>query len=125
MPEARNVPSTHPFRGFCLGVPGGEDYDIFKRLVAEVLPEHGCNTLVLLTRYAYRFKSHPEVAEPNGLSADQASELAQLCRANGVRLIPKMNLFGHQSEKKRGTELGLVRSHPELHDTPDQAEVRY
>ncbi len=125
MPEARNASSTRPFRGFCLGVPEPEDYDVFKRLVAEVLPEQGCNTLVLLTRYAYQFRSHPEVAEPNGLSADQAAELAQLCRAGGVRLIPKMNLFGHQSGKKRGTELGLLRSHPELDETPDQDEVRY
>lgn len=114
-----------PFRGFCLGVPKPADYDVFKRLVAEVLPEHGCNTLVLLVRYRYAFESHPDVSDPGALPADRARELAALARDSGIRLIPKMNLLGHQSEKKRGTELGLLRTHPEFDETPDLDEVRY
>ena len=91
-------PSRGPFRGFCLGVPKlaerPADYECFKRLVAEVLP-------------------------------DQARELARLAREHGIRLIPKMNLLGHQSGKGKGTELGLLRAHPEFDETPDRDEVRY
>ncbi|MHC5055675.1 MAG: family 20 glycosylhydrolase [Planctomycetota bacterium] len=113
-----------PFRGICLGVPGPADYDAFKRLVAEVLPRHGCNTLVLLVRYRYAFRSHPDVSDSGALTADRARELAELAKAGGVRLIPKMNLLGHQSEKG-GARLGLLRAHPEFDETPELDEVRY
>jgi len=114
-----------PFRGFCLGVPKQEDYALFTRMVADVLPEHGCNALVLLIRYGYAFESHPEVAEEGALTREQAAELSALCREKGIRLIPKMNLLGHQSGKVPGSELGLLRSHPEFDETPDLEEVEY
>ena len=117
--------SDWPVKGFCLSVPKPEDFALFKRLVGEVLPAHGCNTLVLLTRYRYEFQSHPEVREPGSLTADQAGELARLCRDVGIRVIPKMNLLGHQSGKKRGSEQGLLRAHPEFDETPDKDEVPY
>jgi hypothetical protein len=113
------------FRGFCLGVPRQKDIGIFKRLIAEVLPEYNCNAVVLLTRYAYQFKSHPEVGSREALSAEQAADIAAVCRQNNIRIIPKMNLLGHQSEKVRGSEHGLLRSHPEFDETPDLPEVRY
>ncbi len=114
-----------PFRGFCLGVPKQEDYALFKRMIAEVLPEHDCNAVVLLVRYRYAFESHPEAADEGALTRGQAAELAALCREKGIRLIPKMNLLGHQSGKRRGSELGLLRAHPEFDETPDLEEVEY
>jgi hypothetical protein len=36
-----------------------------------------------------------------------------------------MNLLGHQSEKAKGTEQGLLRVYPEFDETPDQETVRY
>ncbi|MBD3182494.1 family 20 glycosylhydrolase [Candidatus Poribacteria bacterium] len=113
------------FRGFCLGVPAQNDMDIFKRLITEVMPEYKCNALVLLIRYRYQFKSHPEVADRGALTGDQAAELVDICRESGIRLIPKMNLMGHQSEKKRGSEQGLLRAFPEFDETPEMDEVRY
>ena len=113
------------FRGFCLGVPKQEDMDVFKRLITDVLPAYKCNALVLLIRYQYEFKSHPEVSDSGALTAEQAAEIGDLCRQNGIRIIPKMNLLGHQSGKQRGSELGLLRSHPEFDETPDLEEVRY
>ncbi|MBN1579425.1 MAG: family 20 glycosylhydrolase [Anaerolineae bacterium] len=113
------------FRGICLGVPKQQDYDVFKRLIAEVLPHYGCNTLILLVRYRYQFPSHPQVSDEGALTPAQAAEIAVLCRENGIRLIPKMNLLGHQSGTKRGTDLGLLRAYPEFDETPDLDEVRY
>jgi len=114
-----------PFRGICLGVPKQDELDVFRRLIMEVLPEHGCNVLVLMVRYRFRFKTHPAVCDNGALESEQAAELAALCRANGIRLIPKMNLFGHQSGKKTGSEQGMLRAYPEFDETPDLSEVRY
>ena len=114
-----------PFRGFCLGVPRQKDIEVFKRLIAEVLPLYKCNTVVLLTRYKYQFGSHAEVSDREPLTPAQAAEIGALCRQNNIRIIPKMNLLGHQSGKERGSELGLLRAHPEFDETPDQAAVRY
>ncbi len=48
-----------------------------------------------------------------------------MCRAEGIRLIPKMNLLGHQSEKLRGSEQGLLRTHPEYDETPELEVLPY
>jgi len=112
-------------KGLCLGVPRKEDYPFFLRMVEEALPSGGYDTLVFLIRYQFEFKSHPDIAMPGSLTHDQAREIASLCRSVNVRLIPKMNLMGHQSGKERGTEDGLLKAHPEFDETPDQQSVRY
>jgi len=122
-PESKGA--DWPFRGICLGVPKQEDMEIFGRLITEVLPAYNCNTLVLLTRYRYQFKSHSDVSVRGALSSEQAANIANLCRQNNIRIIPKMNLLGHQSGKSRGSEDGLLRAYPELDETPDLSEVRY
>jgi hypothetical protein len=124
MPE-KDKGADWSFRGFCLGVPKQKDMDLFKRMISEVLPSYGCNTVVFLIRYRYQFKSHPEVADSEALTADQAAEIADLCRQNNIRIIPKMNLLGHQSGKGKGSEQGLLRVRPEFDETPDMEEVRY
>ncbi len=112
------------FKGLCIGVPAQEDYPIFLKMIKEVLPAYGCNALVLLIRYGYRFESHKEISD-GWLGKEQAAELMQLCRENGIRLIPKMNLHGHQSGMERGTEQGLLRVFPEFDETPEADAVRY
>jgi len=112
------------FRGLCIGVPREKDYEIFKRMIAEALPKYECNALVLLIRYRYHFNSHPEISD-GWITSEQAAEIATLCRQNNIRIIPKMNLMGHQSEKERGTEQGLLRVHPEFDETPELQTVRY
>lgn len=121
-----NTESTPwPVRGLCLGVPRQADMDVFGRMIAEVLPAYGCNTLVLLIRYGYQFRSHPQVVDGEPLTSAQAAAIGALCRENGIRIVPKMNLLGHQSGMERGTELGLLRAHPEFDETPDLPAVRY
>ena len=114
-----------PFRGVCLGVPRQADLDVFQRLIAEVLPRHSCNALVLLIRYQYAFQSHPQVSDGEPLTRAQAAGLTRLCQEHGIRLIPKMNLLGHQSGRERGSELGLLRAYPAFDETPDLPAVRY
>lgn len=119
-----NIGKRWQFRGFCLSVPKQKDMDIFKRLISEVLPKYDCNALVFLIRYRYQFRSHPEVSDKEPLIESQAKEIGELCRQNDIRIIPKMNLLGHQSWRGAGLE-GLLRAHPEFDETPDQPEVRY
>jgi len=124
----RKADSKHAdwsFRGICLGVPKQQDIEIFKRLITEVLPSYKCNTLVLLIRYRYQFKSHPNVADREPLTPTQAADIATLCRQSNIRIIPKMNLLGHQSGKEKSSELGLLRVYPEFDETPELPVVRY
>ncbi len=114
-----------PFRGVCLGVPKQDDLEVFKRLITEVLPAYKCNALVLLIRYRYQFEKHPEISDRGGFTKEQAADIGALCKQNNIRMIPKMNLLGHQSGKERGSEQGLLRVHPEFDETPDLESVRY
>jgi hypothetical protein len=86
------------------------------RFVREALPREGVNVLVIEFNYRYQFTKRPEVVDPNALSRDDVKSLVEACRAAGVRLIPQINLLGHQSWAK--TTHGLLRAHPEFDETP-------
>lgn len=105
-----------PVRGIHLAAPKPDEMALALRFIREALPKEGANTLVLEFNYRFQFKKHPEVAEPDALSAEQVRQLAEACRAAGVQLVPVMNLLGHQSWAQ--TTFGLLRSHPEFDETP-------
>jgi hypothetical protein len=73
------------------------------------------NTLVVEFDYKFKFKKHPEIAEWDAYSEAQVKEVAQACRDAHVRLIPQINLIGHQSWAEN-TE-SLLRVHPEFDET--------
>ncbi|HXY42082.1 MAG TPA: glycoside hydrolase, partial [Vicinamibacteria bacterium] len=105
-----------PVRGIHLIAPLPADVEAVVRLVREGLPKDGVNVLVLEVNYRYQFTRHPEVAEKDALSREQLRAIADACRGAGIRLIPQINMLGHQSwDKKTG---GLLVSHPELDETP-------
>lgn len=105
-----------PVRGIHLAAPRPDEMDIALRFIREALPKEGVNTLVLEFNYHYRFTSHPEVVDEPALSRQDLERLAAACREANVRLIPMINLLGHQSWAK--TTFGLLRSHPEFDETP-------
>jgi hypothetical protein len=74
------------------------------------------NVLVLEFDYHYRFAKYPEVAEPDALSEENVKELGAACKEAGVKLIPQINLLGHQSWAK--STGALLRAHPEFDETP-------
>jgi len=105
-----------PVRGLHLMAPNAEELPLALRFVKEALAKEGVNTLVLEIGYNFQFTRRPEMANPNGLSADQVRQLAAACKDTGVRLIPLVNLLGHQSwARSAGT---LLRVHPEFDETP-------
>src|SRR5271157_3398459 len=105
-----------PVRGLHLSAPAADDIPLAVRFIKEALPKEGVNVLVLEFDYHYRFSRRPEVAEPDALSPDDVRVLASACKDAGVKLIPEIDLLGHQSwEKATG---GLLRAHPEFDETP-------
>ncbi|MGA2628613.1 MAG: family 20 glycosylhydrolase [Terriglobia bacterium] len=105
-----------PVRGLNLGAPKPEEVPQMVRFIREALPKEGVNLLVLEFDYRYEYKSHPEVVDADALSRADVKALVEACRAGGVRLIPLINLLGHQSWAE--TTFGLLRAHPEFDETP-------
>lgn len=105
-----------PVRGLHLSAPSADDLPIALRFIREALPKEGVNVLVLEFNYNFQFTRRPEVAEPGGLTAEQVKSIAAACKEAGVRLVPQINLLGHQSWAKRTA--ALLRAHPEFDETP-------
>ncbi len=105
-----------PVRGIHLAAPKPDEIPLAERFIREALPKEGVNVLVLEFGYRYQFTRRPEIAEPDALSRDDVKKLAAACRAAGVKLVPQINMLGHQSWA--GTTHALLRAHPEFDETP-------
>ncbi|MEJ2581823.1 MAG: family 20 glycosylhydrolase [Acidobacteriota bacterium] len=108
--------STLPVRGFAIGVPSPERVDDFVAFIENELVQNNLNTLVLRVDFKYRYKSHPELRDEDALGKSDVRKIIKACRRGGIRLIPQINLLGHQSWQ---TELGkLLEVYPEFDETP-------
>lgn len=108
--------STLPVRGLYLGAPKPDELPLTVRFIREALPKEGVNVLVMEFDYRYQYTSHPEVVDADALSKADVKSIVGACHAAGVRLIPLINLLGHQSWE--GQTFGLLRAHPEFDETP-------
>jgi len=114
--DQTGVESTLPVRGFAIGVPAPDRVDEFVDFIETTLVPNNVNTLVLRVDFNYRFKSHPELRDEDALSRTDVRKIVKACRRGGIRVIPQINLLGHQSWQ---TKLGkLLESYPELDETP-------
>ena len=98
-------------KGIVLTAPLNGELDEVVRFIDEYLAPRGFNTVVLQVRYRYQFKNHPEVWGYDPLCSDDVKRLLAVCRKNGIRLIPKMNLFGHQSGLHNEPTDGILHGH--------------
>ena len=119
-----NYPSSWSVRGICISAPKPADVGLFVRFIGERLAKDGINKLVLLTRYRYAFETHPECRGVDPLSKSDVAAIKAACDENGIELIPKMNLLGHQSGMKKDSLDGLLRGFPQFDETPDE-DVEY
>lgn len=103
-------------RAFCVASPKGGQMEGFLSFVENELSPRRVNTLVLMVNYGYQFTSRPEMRDESGISLEEAKKLAKLCRAKQIRLIPLINLLGHQSWNTNPGQ--LLRRHPEFDETP-------
>ncbi|HTS67502.1 MAG TPA: family 20 glycosylhydrolase [Terriglobia bacterium] len=105
-----------PVRGLNLTAPKPDELPLALRFIRDALPKEGVNVLVMEFDYRYPYKSHPEVVDADALSEDQVKQIVAACHDAGVRLIPLINMLGHQSWDKQ--TFGLLRAHPEFDEAP-------
>jgi hypothetical protein len=103
-------------RGIHLAAPRPDEIPLAVKFISDALPKEGVNTLVLEFNYRYKYTKRPEVADEGALSAEDVKQITAACRGAGVRLLPMINMLGHQSWAR--TTFGLLRSHPEFDETP-------
>src|SRR5687768_14173443 len=93
----QNLDSILPVRGFCIGAPDPEEVDAFTKFIDEELAPRKVNTLIVRVDYNYPFQSHPELIDTPTLSKNDVKKLVAVCKKNNIRIIPQINLLGHQS----------------------------
>ena len=108
--------SPLPVRGLHTPAPKPEELSLALRFIRDALPKEGVNVLVMEFDYRYQYKSHPEVTDADALSEEQVKQIVAACHDAGVRLIPLINMLGHQSWAAQ--TCGLLRAHPEFDETP-------
>jgi len=107
----------YPVRGLCIAAPSVDVVDEFVRFIDEELAPAGLNTLVLRVDYGYQYKSHPELVSENPLQKKDIKKLVAVCKKNNIRLMPQVNLLGHQSWHSKAGK--LLEVYPEFDETPD------
>jgi hypothetical protein len=105
-----------PVRGLCMPSPRPARVDDFVKFIDEQLVPRAVNVLVLRVDYGYKYASHPEVADPNGLTREQVGKIGEACRKAKIQVIPQINLLGHQSWASRTGR--LLQTHPDFDETP-------
>ena len=103
-------------RGFCIAAPSPERLDDFVKFIDEELAPRGVNTLVLRVDHSYAFKSRPELRGDNPLSKKEVKQLVAVCQKHNIRIIPQINLLGHQSWA--GQVGKLLEVYPQFDETP-------
>ena len=101
-------------KGIVLTAPLSDELDDVIKFIDEYLAPRGFNMIVMQIRYRYQFKKHPEVWGYDPLSFDDAKRLLAVCRKNNIKLVPKMNLIGHQSGFPNEPTDGILHGHNEV-----------
>jgi len=105
-----------PVRGFCIAAPVTRDLDRFIKFINEELAPRSVNTLILRVDYNYQYESHPELSDSGSLSKTDVKRLVAVCKKNNIRIIPQVNLLGHQSWA--GKTGNLLKVYPQFDETP-------
>ncbi|HEX6224354.1 MAG TPA: family 20 glycosylhydrolase [Chryseolinea sp.] len=114
--QAPSLTDELPIRGFCIAAPRPADVDAFVKFIREELASRKVNTLILRVDFNYQYQSHPELRDSIALSKSDVKKLVDACKSNNIRIIPQINLLGHQSWA--GTVHNLLRVYPQFDETP-------
>lgn len=108
--------SLLPVRGFCIALPTPDRVDEFVHFIDTELAPRGVNTLVLRVEYKYKWKSRPELIDTLALSKREVKKILKMCRKHDIKMIPLIDLLGHQSGRNG---LGmLLKVYPQFEETP-------
>jgi len=108
--------SVMPVRGFCIDIPRPSGVDSFVRFIHDELAPRKVNTLFMLVDYHYQFKSHPELADTLALSNAEVKKIVRACAQNHIRIIPQINMLGHQGWEEHPGK--LLQVYPQFDETP-------
>lgn len=114
--SAKDIDEIIPIRGFAIEAPRHRTVDLFLRFINEDLANSRVNLLILRVDWDYTYKSHPELSIDDALTKDDVEKIVKACKKNGIRLVPHINLLGHQSVK--GRALALLSNYPQFDETP-------
>lgn len=105
-----------PVRGFSIAAPKVQSVDEFVTFIEDELASRAINVLILRVDYNYQYKSHPELQDEGALSEAEVKKLVLTCRKHGIKIVPQINLLGHQSWAEG---IGnLLKVYPEFDETP-------
>ncbi len=105
-----------PVRGLSIAAPKPSDVDRFIKFINEELAPKGINLLLLRVDYNYQYESYPQLRDSIALSKADVKKLVDACAKKKIRIVPQINLLGHQSWAS--TVTGLLRKFPEFDETP-------
>lgn len=117
--HAQPLDSIMPVRGLSIAAPRPAGLANFLAFMEKELVPRQVNTLVLRVDFNYQYKNYPKMADEEALSQEQVKQLVNKARQHGLRLVPQINLLGHQSWA--GTAHALLREFPEFDETPHVA----
>jgi hypothetical protein len=117
LPAQSKLDSLLPVRGFCIDAPRPAGLDSFIRFIESELAPRKVNTLIVQIEYHYQFKTHPELTDSFALSRAEVRKIVSVCKKNNIRVIPQINLLGHQSWVNRTGKLLWV--YPQFDETPE------
>jgi hypothetical protein len=109
--------SLLPVRGFCIDAPRPAGLDSFLSFIDSSLAPRKVNTLIIQIEYHYQFKTHPELTDSFALSKAAIKKIVSACKKNNIRVIPLIDLFGHQSWANHNGK--LLQVYPQFDETPD------
>ncbi len=104
-------------RGFAIGAPKAKDVDRFVKFINDELATRKVNTLLLRVDFNYQFESYPQLRDSGALSKSDVRKLVDVCAKNKIRIIPQINLLGHQSWA--GKTYAILKVFPEFDETPE------
>jgi hypothetical protein len=104
-------------KGFCIGAPSPKGVDRFVKFINEELAPRGVNTLLVLVDYNYQFESYPQLRDSAALSKADVKKMVAACKKNKIKIIPQINLLGHQSWASHPNK--LMSEFPQFDETPE------
>ena len=105
-----------PVRGFCIAAPRPQQLDPFIKFIGEELAPRHVNTLILRVDFNYQYTSHPELRDSIALSKADVKKIVAIAKKHNIRLIPQINLLGHQSWASQTHK--LLEKYPHFDETP-------
>ena len=121
--SAETIDELLPVRGLAIEAPKPDGMnDFLKFIEGDLVPAH-FNLLILRVDWNFAYETHPELRDENPLTKEDVKRIVNVCRFRGIRLVPQINLLGHQSWAKQTH--ALLREYPQFDETPSVKTENY